>query len=138
MTNLHGDVETRALTGILEKRQCVSAACEEDQPNPLLGCLTPGQHQGKSNGGAVPKRLLRLPHPKVNKEILKPDSDVAEGLIMPSSIKLVDRDMLRRRQQESKSTHPDGLTLTTEVPQLLVNGDGKIWVPDEDKELQSW
>ena len=57
---------------------------------------------------------------------------------MPSAKTLVDREVLQRRQQCSKGQRPDGLTLSEEKPQLWQNQEGKVWVPDEDTELQTW
>ena len=47
-------------------------------PTPLLGCMTGGGSENKATDTAVPNRVLRLPHPKVSKEIAAPDDDITD------------------------------------------------------------
>ena len=70
---------------------------------------------------SVQKKALRLPMPKTDTKVNKPDLDVAE-FILPSAKALVDREVLAASQQEHAKERPANLTLDKAKPQLYDYG----------------
>lgn len=81
------------------------------------------------------KKALRLPMPKVQDKIIKPDLDVKE-FILPSAKGLVDRDVLAAAQELHAKEKPAGLELAGSNPKLWQNKEGLVWVPDSAKRVQ--
>ena len=61
------------------------------------------------------------------------DRDLADGLIIPAPTHLLSRERLAKCQQEHLDEKPDGLTLSTEQPQLWLDANNRIWVPKDEE-----
>ena len=82
------------------------------------------------------KKAMWVKPPTTSEEVVSPDLDVKEMLMQPEENLLIDRTPVAAAQRKYAQHRPEGLTSDGGAISLLVDADGRVWVPSQASQVK--